>query len=69
MNEAQIRKEAKLELLAKIANTEGWEETAWVYCTEPEIAMSPTDFEKYRRTVLSQLDEAEDRGDVIYANR
>lgn len=38
----------KIELLAKIANTEGWEESAWVYCTEPEIAMSPNEFEKIR---------------------
>lgn len=40
--------EGRIALLAKIANTEGWEETAWIYCTEPEIGISPNEFEKLR---------------------
>lgn len=38
----------RIALLAKIANTEGWEESAWVYCTEPEIGLSPNEFEAIR---------------------
>lgn len=44
----QLLIEARIALLAKIANTEGWEESAWVYCTEPEIALSPNEFEAIR---------------------
>ena len=49
---AEECQEARIDLLIRIANEEGWEESAWVYCTDKNIGLSPNEFEKLRhRTV------------------
>jgi len=59
--EEELR-EARIALLAKIANTEGWEgPTAYVYCTEPEIHMSPNEFDAIRHNYPNLCIPSEER--------